>query len=419
MAKILGKDDILQAYRTIKGDVRQTPLQKDDFLSEKYQANIYLKREDLQVVRSFKLRGAYYAIHQLSEEELAKGVICASAGNHAQGVAYTCHLMEVNCVIFMPNTTPNQKIDQVRYFGGEHVEIIIEGDSFDESNAAAHAYAEEHQLSFVEPFNDKNVMAGQGTLAVEVQQALVAEGEQADYFFTQIGGGGLIGGVGAYTSEMMPETKLIGVEPEGAASMSEAFLKGEPVQLPKIDKFADGTAVAKVGDLTYQQAREVVDDITIVPEGRIARTILTLYSKQAIVAEPSGALSVAALDNYRKEIKGKTVVCLISGGNNDINRMNEIEERALIFEGIKHYFVVNFPQRAGALKEFVTDILSPDDDVTRFEYTKKNSRNEGPVLVGIELGKKENIGPLLERLEEFDPNFIDVSKNKTLFEFLI
>lgn len=419
MVKRVNKEKVLRAYKKLQSVVRQTPLQYDSYLSEKYQADIYLKREDLQVVRSFKLRGAYYSISELSTEDLNKGVICASAGNHAQGVAYACNEKQVMATIYMPNTTPAQKINQVKYFGGDYVEVVIEGDTFDACSKAAHEYAEEHQLTFIEPYDDESVIAGQGSLAVEIHQSLTAEGETADLVLVPIGGGGLISGVSAYMKEAMPEAKIVGIEPSGAASMQLALDQGQPTALEKVDKFADGTAVGKVGNITFEYAKDFVDHIESVPEGKIAETITDLYTRQAIVAEPSGALTVAALDNMREELVGKTVVCIISGGNNDINRMAEIEERALIYSGSKQYFVVNFPQRPGALKQFLSEVLGPEDDIAKFEYTKKISRNNGPALVGIILGDYATLPDLTERLRAFDPNFIAVSESPTLYEFLV
>lgn len=410
---------ILEAYKVLRESVNHTPLQYDKYLSDKYQAKVYLKREDLQAVRSFKLRGAYYAIDQLTQDDLDRGVICASAGNHAQGVAYTCKLKEVPSTIFMPTTTPKQKIDQVKYFGGDFVEIKIQEDTFDKCNKAAHEYGAEHGLTFIEPFNDPNVMLGQGTVAVEIHQDLVAQGEEADYVLVPIGGGGLVSGVSTYVKGNMKGTKIIGVEPKGAASMQAALAEGHPVELTEVDKFCDGTAVAEIGELTYRQSKDLIDRVEVVPEGKVSGQILELYSKQAIVAEPSGALSVAALDQMKDDIKGKTVVAVISGGNNDISRMGEIEELWNIYRGLQQYFVVQFPQRAGALKEFVTHILNEGDDITRFEYTKKVNRTSGPVFVGVLLGDYANLQALLERLEEFDPNFINVTNNKSLYQLLV
>lgn len=415
----VNKDKVLDAYKVLKGVVTKTPLQKDDYLSDKYDATILIKREDLQKVRSFKLRGAYYAMSQLSDEQLGQGVVCASAGNHAQGVAYTARKLQTQADIFMPVTTPNQKIQQVEYFGQDYVTIHLIGDTFDACSVAAHRYSENHDQYFVEPFNDYNVIAGQGTLAVEIHQELVAAGETADYFVCQIGGGGLISGVAAYASEAMPETTIIGVEATGAPSMQTSVLNKQVTPLDRIDPFCDGTAVAEVGALTFDITQDLVDYFVVVEEGLVCSKILDMYTRQAIIAEPSGALSIAALDKMKDEIKGKTVICLVSGGNNDINRLSEIEERALMYEGRKHYFILHFPQRAGALREFVSEIIGPKDDITTFQYTKKSNRNEGPLLVGVELADPDSLPSLLERIADFDPNYISLNDNHTLYELLV
>lgn len=416
---LLTKNEIEAAYATLKAAVTHTPLQYDIHLSQKYNCNIYLKREDLQKVRSFKLRGAYYAIKQTPVDILQNGVVCASAGNHAQGVAYTCNEMKVPATIFMPTTTPKQKISQVKFFGGSEVKIELIGDTFDASAKSAKEFAEKHQQAFIDPFNDMNIMAGQGTVAVEIFKDANQSELQVDYLLSAIGGGGLISGVSAYTKEVSPITKVIGVEPLGAQSMKAAFEQGHPVMLDKIEKFVDGAAVKEVGQLTYENAIANVDQLLAVDEGQVCSTILDLYSKQAIIAEPAGALSISALEQIKDEIRGKNVVCIVSGGNNDINRMEEIEERSLIFEGLKHYFVVNFPQRPGALREFVTGILGPNDDITRFEYTKKVNRGTGPVILGILLKDKNELPNLLDKMTAFDPNFIDLSKNPSLYTLLV
>ncbi|WP_368251508.1 threonine ammonia-lyase IlvA [Enterococcus sp. 2201sp1_2201st1_B8_2201SCRN_220225] len=410
---------VRQAYQLLKKAVSRTPLQYDRSLSEKYGATILLKREDLQKVRSFKLRGAYYAITQLKSEQLANGVVCASAGNHAQGVAYTCQEIGSKAVIFMPTTTPQQKISQVRFFGGAQVEIQLVGDTFDRSAQAAREYAKEHGMTFIDPFNDPDIIAGQGTLALEMMADAASEGYQADYVVAAIGGGGLISGVGAYVKNTSPATKVIGVEPLGASSMQAAFDNKGPIPLTKVDKFVDGAAVEEVGSLTYEHALAYVDELIAVDEGLVCSTILDLYSKQAIVCEPAGALSVAALDLMQETIRGKTVICVISGGNNDINRMGEIEERSLVYEGLKHYFVVNFPQRPGALKEFVSQVLGPDDDITRFEYTKKINRGTGPVVIGILLKDPKSLAQLLKNLADFDPEYINLRDNASLYTLLV
>ncbi|GGC77122.1 threonine ammonia-lyase IlvA [Enterococcus wangshanyuanii] len=415
----LTREKIEDAYHTLKEVVTETPLQYDIYLSQKYKCNVYLKREDLQKVRSFKLRGAYYAIKQTPQEMLKNGVVCASAGNHAQGVAYTCREMNVPATIFMPTTTPQQKISQVKFFGGDEVTVQLIGDTFDSSAAAAKEFAKANDQAFIDPFNDLNIMAGQGTVAVEVFKEAKEAEVQVDYLLSAIGGGGLVSGVSTYTKAVSPMTEVIGVEPLGAQSMKAAFDKGEPVMLEQIEKFVDGAAVKQVGELTYAHALDYVDRLLAIDEGQVCTTILELYTKQAIVVEPAGALSVSALEHIKEEIKGKTVVCIISGGNNDINRMEEIEERSLIFEGLKHYFVINFPQRPGALREFVTDILGPDDDITRFEYTKKVNRGTGPVILGILLKEKEELPNLLKKMATFDPNYIDLSDNPSLYALLV
>lgn len=411
--------DIKQAYSVLKDVVVRTPLDFNRYLSERYGASIYIKRENEQRVRSFKIRGAYYAISQLTDVDKANGVVCASAGNHAQGVAYTCKEMQIPATIFMPITTPQQKIGQVKFFGGEFVEIRLVGDTFDESATAAMKYTKETGKTFIDPFDDPNVQAGQGTVAYEILEEAEEQSVSFDQLLVPVGGGGLIAGVSAYLKDQAPEIKIVGVEASGARSMKAAFDKGHPVKLEHIDKFADGIAVQKVGKTTYEVARKNVDQLIAVDEGRISETILDLYSKLGIVAEPAGAATIAALEVIKDQIKGQTICCIISGGNNDINRMPEMEERALIYEGIKHYFVVNFPQRPGALREFVNHILGPNDDITRFEYIKRANKGTGPVLIGIALGDKRDYAEFIARLEQFDPQYINLHENDSLYKMLV
>ncbi|MGU7998830.1 threonine ammonia-lyase IlvA [Streptococcus suis] len=411
--------NVEQAYSVLKRVVVRTPLDYSRYLSEKYGATIYLKRENEQRVRSFKIRGAYYAISQLTDDEKSRGVVCASAGNHAQGVAYTCQEMQIPATIFMPITTPQQKIGQVKFFGGDYVEIRLVGDTFDESAKAAQDYTQESGKTFIDPFDDENVQAGQGTVAYEILEEAEEQTISFDQILVPIGGGGLVAGVSTYLKEHAPEIKIVGVEASGARSMKAAFDKGRPVKLDQIDKFADGIAVQKVGKSTYEVARKYVDRLIGVDEGWISGTILDLYSKLGIVAEPAGAATIAALEVVKDQIKGQTICCIISGGNNDINRMPEMEERALIYEGIKHYFVVNFPQRPGALREFVNDILGPNDDITRFEYIKRANKGTGPVLIGIALGDKTDYTQFISRLEEFDPQYINLHENDSLYKMLV
>ena len=414
--KSLAVENILIAHHFLKDVVVHTPLQKNDYLSEKYGANIYFKREDLQHVRSFKLRGAYYKIKKIEDDARKAGVVCASAGNHAQGVAYACAKLEIHANIFMPKTTPKQKIDQVRMFGREFVEITLTGDTFDDSATSALAYAEESGRIFIHPFDDLDVMAGQGTVAVEVMNDIE---EPIDFIFGSIGGGGLMSGVSTYVKNLSPNSKVIGVEPAGALSMKAAFKKGAPVALDHIEKFVDGAAVKCVGQETYAVCQQYVDDIIAVPEGKVCTTILDLYNKHAIIAEPAGALPVAALDFYAEQIKGKSVVVIISGGNNDIGRMQEIKEKSLIYEGLLYYFIVSFPQRAGALRQFLTEVLSPNDDITTFEYTKKNNKESGPALVGIELSDRGDYQGLLDRMHANGFEYKEVNNDSTLFALLV
>ena len=409
-------EDIVIAYQELKDIVAHTPLQKNQRLSDKYECNVYLKREDLQHVRSFKLRGAYYKMKNLTEEEIKNGVICASAGNHAQGVAFACYHLGINGKIFMPATTPRQKVDQVQLFGKDKIEIVLVGDTFDDSFANAMACAQAEGRTFIHPFDDEMVIAGQGTAAVEILNDC---DEKIDYVLGAIGGGGLMSGLSTYFKYVSPDTKCIGVEPLGAASMTYSFEKGEVTELNEIDSFVDGAAVKCVGQMTYQICKENLADIIVVPEGKICTTILDLYNEHAIVAEPAGAISVAALDLYKDQIKGKTVVCMVSGGNNDISRMQEIKEKSLLYEGLLYYFIVNFPQRAGALREFLDEVLGPNDDISRFEYTKKNNKENGPALVGIELKYKHDYNGLINRMNKKGFSFVEVNKNNNLFNLLI
>ena len=403
------------AYSTLKSVVLKTPLQFHRKLSEKFKAEIYLKREDLQVVRSYKLRGAYNLMQDLSQDQRAKGVVCASAGNHAQGVAYSCKHLEIRGVIYMPAITPKQKINQVKMFGGDNIEIVLTGDTFDECQAHALEFAREFDRIFIPPFDHLKVIEGQGTVAKEILDELTG----IDYIFIPIGGGGLCAGVGEYLKLFSPNTRIIGVEPSGAPSMKEALKAGEPVKLEKIQRFVDGASVQKVGDITFGFCKNLISDMLLVPEGKVSSTILQLYNEDAIVAEPAGALSIAALDQYASKIKGKKIVCILSGGNNDIDRMQEIKERSLLYEGLKHYFIVRFAQRPGALKEFVNQILGPNDDIVRFEFIQKHNKETGPALIGIEVKSKEDFDSLVARMDEFKLNYTLVNQNENLFEYLV
>lgn len=409
-------EEIVLAHMHLKDVISHTPLQYNRVLSERYNAQIYLKREDLQIVRSFKIRGAYHLIKSLSEQTELSGVVCASAGNHAQGVAYSCQQLGIKGKIFMPSTTPNQKVKQVQFFGGNSVEIILKGDTFDDAYAEAIKECEAAGYAFIHPFDDRKIIAGNGTIAQEILNDI---DKAPDYTFVTVGGGGLAAGVSSYIKSVSPLTKVIGVEPEGAASLQYSLAKGQVETLEKIEKFVDGAAVKRVGELTYAICKELLDDVISVPEGKICTTMLDLYNENAIVAEPAGALTIACLDQYREQIKNKIVVCVVSGGNNDVDRMQEIKERSLIYEGYKHYFMVNFPQRAGALREFLDQVLGPNDDITRFEYTKKSNKDNGPALVGIELKYKDDYAGLIERMNNRGYIFNELNKDPVLFNILI
>ncbi len=409
-------EKVYLAKELIKGVAVHTPLMKNENLSEEFSAQVWLKREDLQPVRSYKLRGAYNKISSLSDIERNKEVVCASAGNHAQGVAYACYKLNIKATIFMPVTTPLQKIKQVKLFGKDKVEVILKGDTFDESFQFASLFCDEQSAMFIHPFDDEKVIAGQGTVALEL---LDDSQTPIDYLFVPIGGGGLAAGVCTVFKQLSPNTKIIGVEPEGAASMKISIQNGRNTTLEHIDKFIDGAAVKRVGELTFEICKNVLKDIVLVPEGKVCTTILRLYNEEAIVVEPAGALTIAALDFYKKEIKGKNIVCIVSGSNNDITRTEEIKERSLLYEGLKHYFIINFPQRPGALKEFVNNVLGPNDDITYFQFSKKNNRESGPAVVGIELKKQAAFAKIEEQLKKRKFNYQYLNESTELFTHLI
>lgn len=408
--------EVQKAMLRIKSVVTTTPLSQSVRLSKLFNANVFLKREDLQQVRSYKIRGAYNKISSLSETDKQQGIVCASAGNHAQGVALSCRMLNIKGDIFMPVTTPQQKIEQVQMFGENNVNIILQGDTFDDSNNAAILFSKENGKTFVPPFDDEKVIEGQATIALEI---LDQTDVSIDYVFVPIGGGGLSAGLSSMFKVLSPQTKIIGVEPLGAPSMKEAIAAGKPVELTEIDKFVDGASVKKVGNLNFEICRQFLDDVVLIPEGKVCQTILDLYNRDAIVVEPAGALAISALDFYKEEIKGKNVVCVVSGSNNDITRTAEIKERALLYANLKHYFIVRFPQRAGALKEFVAEILGKTDDITYFEYSKKHNRENGPAVVGIELKNEADLQPLIDRMKKHN-FFGDYLNNKPdLFQFLV
>ncbi len=429
-----------EAAMRLKNVVLRTPLSYNANLSKKYKCNVFLKREDLQVVRSYKLRGAYNMMSSLPKQQLQNGVVCASAGNHAQGFAYSCKKLNCKGVVFMPVITPNQKISQTKMFGEEFITIKLVGDTFDDCALAAKKYTEENQMVFIPPFDDYKIIEGQATVGEEILEQIneeenytpqssslsntssypLIEGKGAvDFLLIPVGGGGLSAGVGSYFKTFSPNTKIIGVEPEGAPSMYEALKAGHPVTLDNIERFVDGAAVKRVGEITFSICKDVLDGMHLVNEGKVCSAILKLYNEDAIVVEPAGALSIAALDDFADEIKGKNVVCIIGGGNNDIDRMQEIKERSLQFEGLKHYFLIRFAQRPGALKEFVSHVLGENDDITRFEYMQKHNKETGPALVGIELKSKEDYEVLKKNLNEYHINYTELKSNDNAFGYLV
>ncbi len=404
------------AAEKLKGIASKTPLISNFQYSKKFQSNIFFKREDLQKVRSYKIRGAYNKMSSLSEIEIENGIVCASAGNHAQGVALSCKLLKIKGTIYMPSPTPNQKIEQVKMFGEDFISIVLEGDTFDDAHHAAMLECERLNKAFIHPFNDEKVIEGQATVALEI---INQTNQPIDYIFVPVGGGGLASGLSTVFKQQSPNTKIIGVEPEGAPSMLTSMQKDRIVELKKIERFVDGAAVRKVGDKTFAICKQNLDDMITVPEGKICQTILELYNKDAIVVEPAGALSISALDFYAEEIKGKNVVCVISGSNNDITRTAEIKERALIYANLKHYFIIKFPQRAGALREFVVEILGNNDDITHFQYTKKANRENDVAVVGIQLKSPSDLKPLITKMKLHNFYGDYLNDKPDLFQFLV
>lgn len=407
---------IQQAQKQLKNVISPTPLIENLNLSEEFGATVLLKREDLQIVRSYKIRGAYNKISSLTDAEKENGIVCASAGNHAQGVAFSCHLLKIMGKIYMPKTTPKQKIKQVQLFGKKYVEIVLIGDTFDDAYAKSIADATLNNKAFIHPFDDLKVIAGQGTIGLEI---LDTYKKPIDYVFIPIGGGGLAAGLSMVFKHLSPNTKIIGVEPQGAPSMKNSIANHKNTPLDTIDKFVDGAAVKQVGDLTFDICQKNLDDIILVPEGKVCTSILRLYNEEAMVVEPAGALTIAALDFYKDKIKGKTVVCIVSGSNNDIERTAEIKERSLLYEGLMHYFMIQFPQRPGALKEFVNDILGPDDDITYFQFAKKNSREVGSVVVGLELKNPNDIHAIKTNMNAKGFEYRYLNERHDLFTQLI
>ncbi|MGI8686708.1 MAG: threonine ammonia-lyase IlvA [Acidimicrobiales bacterium] len=407
--------DVRAAAARLDGVAVRTPLERSIRLSEVTGAEVWLKREDLQPVRSYKLRGAYNFIASLTPAERAGGVVCASAGNHGQGVAYTCRRLGVQCHIVLPRTTPRQKRERIAALGGDVATIVMDGHTYDEAHEAAVALAQREGLVLVPPFDDPRVIAGQATVALEVVDQL---GRAPDLFVVPVGGGGLLSGT-AVVAAAVPQARVVGVEPAGAASMRAALDAGEPVTLPSVDSFVDGAAVRRVGDVTFGLVQALVDDVVSVAEGSLCTTMLELYQCDGIIAEPAGALAVAGLRDAVEVAPGSTVVCIVSGGNNDVSRYGEIVERSLVHEGLKHYFLVEFPQEPGALRGFLDNVLGPSDDITLFEYVKKNNREVGPALVGVEIAATTDLAPLLGRMKASGLQIEPLEAGSPAFRFLV
>ncbi|MFD2916432.1 threonine ammonia-lyase [Psychroserpens luteus] len=405
------------AAEKLRGIASVTPLIKNARYSKHFGANIYFKREDLQEVRSYKIRGAYNKISSLNASQIENEIVCASAGNHAQGVAISCKLLKIKGTIFMPSPTPNQKIEQVKMFGEDYVDVVLVGDTFDDAYHEAIKQSEALNKTFIHPFNDEKVIEGQATVGLEIIDQ--AQELPIHYVFVPVGGGGLASGLSSVFKILSPQTKIISVEPKGAPAMLNSIRNNRNITLNSIDSFVDGAAVKRVGDLNFAICKETLHRVVTVDEGKICQTILDLYNKDAIVVEPAGALSLSALDQFSEEIKGKNVVCVISGSNNDITRTAEIKERALLYANLKHYFIVKFPQRSGALRDFVVDILGPTDDITHFEYTKKANRDNDVAVVGLELKSPDDLEPLITKMKLHNFYGDYLNDKPDLFQFLV
>lgn len=394
----------------------KTPLQKSERLSEEVGRPVHLKREDLQICRSFKVRGAYVRMAAMDEDERAAGVVCASAGNHAQGVAYACAHLGIQGTIFLPASTPRQKRKRIATIGGKWVEPVIVAGDFDEANRVAAAAAKNGGKVYVHPYDDPYTIAGQGSIAVDLDSQLP---EDTDMIMIPVGGGGLIAGMATWLKAHRPGIRIVGVESQGAASMKAALEAGNPVSLDRVDSFVDGTAVGRAGDLTYQVVRDLVDDIVVVPEGAVCTEMLDLYHSEGVIAEPAGALASAAARNFLPQIPNGSVVCLVSGGNNDLSRYAEVTERSGRYEGLRHYFLVTFNQEPGALRSFLNDVLSEGEDIIYFQYTKKNNRDTGPALVGIELPDPSDIKGLRRRMAASPLQVQEIDPSSQIFKILV
>lgn len=404
------------ALNNLQGVVSQTPCEFNKRLSDKYKASVYLKREDLQLVRSYKLRGAYNKISSLSSTQNKRGIVCASAGNHAQGVAFSCNLLKIKGYIYMPNNTPKQKVERIKSLGGKWIKLEFRGNSYDEAQKVADQFCKKTKKVFIHPFDDPLVIAGQGTVACEIFKQVQ---KPIDFIIVPIGGGGLASGIGLYAKNIQPNIKIIGAEPQGAPSMLRSLKAKKIISLQHINTFVDGAAVKTPGKLTFKICSKVLNGLLLADEGKICQEMISLYQQEGIVTEPAGALAISILDEIKTKIKGKTVVCIVSGGNNDILRYPEIVERSLIYQGLKHYFLVEFPQRPGTLRKYLDNVLGPNDDITLFEYIKRSEKESGPVLIGIELSRKENLPKLLKNMQNLGFSYEKIEHDNPLFKLIV
>ena len=391
-----------------------TPLQLNERLSLKYNANIYFKREDLQTVRSFKIRGAYYKILKNFKKQSSINISTCSAGNHAQGVAKTCNELNINHTIFVPTSTPKQKINRIKFYGGKYLDLQIVGDNLQESMEESITYSNLNNSIFIHPYNDYDVILGQSTVAQEIYSDLTP-----NYIFSCVGGGGLISGVGSYSKFINPDCKIIGVEPTNANSLELSLNNKKITSVKNVDTFVDGAAVKQVGDKCFDICSNVVDKVINVNNGKICNDLIDIYQNDGIILEPAGTLSIAGLDYFSKEIKGMDVVCILTGSNNDLTRYPDMIERAANYNKIKHYFLIEFKQVPGQLIKFTNDVLEENIDITRFEYLKKTNRDVGTVLVGIELVRPLQLNTVLRKMEKHKYNFKTINHNDVLFDYLI
>jgi threonine dehydratase len=415
MPQLIEASDIDEAAERLASVMRRTPLELSERLAGEIGQPVLLKREDLQVCRSYKARGAYNLISSLDAEQRSRGVVCASAGNHGQGVAFSCRQLQLHGRIFLPTNTPRQKRQRIEAIGGSWVQLIFVGSSYDQASTAALGDSARTGAVYVHPFDDARTIVGQGTMAVEIAEQ---HPDPIDTLLVPIGGGGLISGLALWFEKHAPATKIIGVEPAGAASMQLALEAGGPEDLASIDSFVDGAAVGRVGDLTFPIVRDLVDQVISVPEGAICTEMLDLYQTEGIIAEPAGALASAAV-RFLPEVPTGPTVCILSGGNNDVSRYGDVVERSLLYEGLRHYFLVTFSQEPGSLRRFLDDVLIEGEDIVAFEYVKKTNRETGPALVGIEVERAENLPGLLARMADSPLDVETVSPGSPLFSFLL